>query len=190
MSTELHKYVLVALGLVLLMLAPGEALAKNFFDDDTTHAIPYDEGDFDRYPKPAASVSLVECRQTYKGALLTFKVDVFETVWRPVYAIEITGLNDNPINAVDWPSGWVAQTYPQAYEKTQDRLLFYTDTNPIKPGGELSGFTVLSGSNRAVLRWYATDESGIMMGQVVRTVFECGAANTPGTWGMIKSMYR
>ena len=190
MSTERHKYVLVALGLILLMVAPGETLAKNFFGDDTAHVVPYDEGDFDRYPQPAASISLVECRQTYKGALFTFRVDVFETVWRPVYAIEITGLNDNPIDAVDWPSGWIAQAYPQSLEKAPGKLLFYTDTNPIKPGDELSGFTVLSGSNRAVLRWYATDKSGIMMGRVTRTVFECSTANTPGTWGMIKSMYR
>jgi len=190
LSTKIHTYVLVALGLIILMVAPGEAPAKNFFEGDTAHVVPYDEGDFDRYPEPAASISLVECRHTYKGAVFTFKVDAFATVWRPVYAIEITGLYDNPIEAIDCPSGWRAEAYPQSFEKAPGRLLFYTDTNPIMPGSDLTGFTLLSGSNRAVLRWYATDKSAIMMGRVTRTVFECSTANTPGTWGSIKSMYR
>jgi hypothetical protein len=181
---------LVALGLIVLMVAPGEALSKNFFDGDTAHVIPYDEGDFVRYPEPAGAIHLEGCRQTYKGAYFTFKIDVFPTAWRPVYSIELTGLYDNQVDAVECPAGWTAEVHPQAYDKAPGRVSFYTDSNPVAPGSELAGFTLLSHSNRAVLRWYATGKEGIMLGRVTRTVFVCHTATVPDTWGSIKSMYR
>jgi hypothetical protein len=172
------------------MLAPAEALSKNFFEGDTSHVIPYDEGDFERYPKPAGSIHLESCRQTYKGALFTFKLDVFTTAWRPLYSIEITPLYGNQIDVIDCPAGWIAEVYPQAYDKAPGRVSFYTESNPIMPGSELSGFTVLSHSDRAVVRWYGTGKEGIMLGGVTRTVFVCHTGTVADTWGSIKSMYR
>lgn len=191
MRTYRHKYAhaLVALGLIM-MLAPGGALSKGLFDGDTTHVIPYDEGDFERIPSAAASISLITCEQTYKGAFLTFEVDVFETAWRPVYAIEIVGLKGTYMEAIEWPPGWTAEIYPEGFDGSSGTLSFYTESNPILPGSNLNGFTVLSSTNRAVLRWYATDKSGIMLGKATRTVFTCASATVPQTWGSVKALYR
>lgn len=190
MRTYWQKYALVALGLVIVMVAPGSVFSKGLFEGDTTHVIPLDEGDFGRIPCAAATIHLLDCRQTYKGALFTFKVDVFETAWRPVYAIEIFGLNNTLIEAVDCPPGWGMKDYPQKYDVGGNSLSFYTDSNPIMPGAHLGGFTVLSSTNRAAVRWYATEKSGILLGTVTRTVFTCPASTQSGTWGSIKAIYR
>jgi hypothetical protein len=172
------------------MVAPEAALSKGLFNGDTTHIMPYDEGDFERIPSAAAALHLLDCRQTYKGALFTFKVDVFESAWRPVYAIEIVGLNGASIEAFDCPPGWVGEVYPQKFDVNGGSLSFHTESNPIMPGSQLSGFTVLSSANRAVVRWYATEKSGILLGKVTREVLTCSSSTQSGTWGAIKAMYR
>lgn len=185
-----HINPMVALGLIMLILAPVSSLSKGLSDSDTMHVIPYDEGDFERIPSAAASIHLLDCEQTYKGALLRLKVDVFESAWRPVYAIEITGLNNNTIEAVDCPPGWTSEAYPGALNVPTGSLSLYTESRPILPGSSLSGFTLLSGTNRAVLRWYTTDKSGIMLGKVTRSVLTCAASTVPKTWGSVKTIYR
>jgi hypothetical protein len=184
-----HIYAPVALGLIL-MLAPCVALSKGLFDGDTTHVIPYDEGDFDRVPSAAATISLIACEQTYKGAFFTLEFEVFESAWRPVYAIEIEVLNGASVEAIDWPSGWSPGVYPEAFDGPPGRLSFYTESSPIHPGSGLSGFTLLCSANRAVIRWYATEKNGIMLGKVTRTVFTCASGTIPETWGSIKAVYR
>jgi hypothetical protein len=174
----------------MLMVAPEAALSKGLFDGDTTRVMPYDEGDFDRIPSAAATIHLLDCKQTYKGALFAFKVDVFESAWRPVYAIEIVGLNNTSIEAVDCPPGWAAKEYPQTFDVSGGSLSFYTESDPIMPGSGLSGFTVLSSTNRAAVRWYATEKSGILLGKVTRTVFTCATSTQPATWGSVKAIYR
>ena len=190
MRTNRHTYALVALSLAAIMLAPGSALSKGLFQGDTTHVIPLDEGDFGRIPSAAATISLLDCRQTHKGALFTFRIDVFETAWRPVYAIEIMGIHDTMIEAVDCPPGWGAKDYPQKTVFGGNSLSFYTESNPSLPGSDLGGFMMLSRNNRAVVRWYATEKSGILLGTVTRAVFTCPSSTLPSTWGSIKSLYR
>ncbi len=190
MRTSRYKYALVALGLITLMVAPGGALSKGLFARDTAHLMPYDEGDFDRIPSATATLRLLDCRPTYKGAIFAFKVDVFESAWRPVYAIEIVGLNNTFMEVLDCPPGWTATEYPQALGAGGRSLSFCTESNPIVPGSHLSGFTVLSSTNRAVLRWYATEKSGILLGKVQRTVLTCPTSTLPGTWGSIKAVYK
>jgi len=190
LRTYRHIFVLVALGLVMLMVAPEAALSKGLFDGDTAQVIPLDEGDFDRIPSAAATLHLMDCKQTYKGTLFTFKVDVFESAWRPVYAVEIVGLHNTSIEAVDCPPGWAAKDCPQKFDVSEGSLSFYTESNPIMPGSELGGFTVLSSTNRAPVRWYATEKSGILLGKVTRTVFTCASSTQSGTWGSVKAIYR
>jgi hypothetical protein len=190
LRTYRHIYALAALGVAVLMIAPGSALSKGLFDGDTTHVIPLDEGDFGRIPSAAAAIHLLDCRQTYKGALFTFGIDVYETAWRPVYAIEITGIHNTTIEAIDCPPGWQARDYPQKFDVGGNGLSFYTDSNPIMPGSVLAGFMVLSSTNRAVVRWYATEKSGILLGKVTRTVFTCPSSTVPSTWGSVKALYR
>lgn len=190
MRTYRHTYVLAALGLIVLMVTAECALSKGLYGDDTTYVIPYDEGDTGRIPAATASISLLECRGTYKGALFTFGIDVFASSWRPVYAIQIIGLGGTTIEAVDWPSGWSAKVHTQALESASGSLSFSTDSNPIMPGTKLTGFAVLSSSNRAVIRWYPTEKTGALLGKVTRAEFECPSAAAPGTWGAIKAVYR
>jgi hypothetical protein len=183
-------YALTALGLITLMLAPGSALSKRLFQTGSAEAIPYDEGDFGRIPTVAAEMHLADCRTAYKGAYFTFDMEVSERAWRPVYAIEVIPLNDVSVEVVECPPGWSAKTYPEALGDAAASFSFETTTDPIMPGTTMSGFKVLSNSNRAVLRWYATEKSGIMLGKVTRTVLTCASNTVPGTWGSVKAVYK
>lgn len=190
MRTYRHLHLSAAVGLVFLMVAAGCALSKGLFGDDTTYVLPYDEGGTARIPAATASISLIECTDTHKGSLFTLEIDVFESSWRPVYAIEITVLEGTIMQAVECPPGWTVKAFPRALDAASDVLSFSTDSNPIMPGTRLNGFTVLSNTNRAAIRWYPTDKSGILLGKVTRTELACPSAVEPETWGGIKATYR
>ena len=193
MRTSRYMYVLAALGLIALMVTPECALSKGLFDNDSTYVIPYEEGDEERIPSAAASLSLLECRRTYNGALYTLEVSVFETTHKPVYAIQIIGLDRASLEAVDCPAGWSSKSHPQslaAADVSSGGLSFYTDSRPILPGSNLSGFQLRSSSNSTAVRYYALDEKDMLLGKVTRTVLSCPTGTVPGTWGAIKSLYR
>jgi len=190
LTTCRHEYALVALSLIMLMLAPGDALSMSLSEGDTTHVVPYDEGDFERIPLDAAGISPVSCHQTYRGTVFALEVEVFPTAWRPVHVIELVGLNGVSIEPVELPPGWSAEIQPGTLGASAGVLSLYTDSDPIEPGSALGGFKVLSSRNRAAMRWYVADRSGILMGKVKRLVLTCPSATAPTTWGSVKAGYR
>lgn len=190
MRTHGHNYTLAALGLIVLMLTPICVLSKGLFDNETSQVLPFDEGEEETIPAAVASISLVECEGTHKGVLFTFGIDVFESAWEPVYAIRIVGVGSATIEAVDWPVGWSALDYPLGEGFSPGSVSFYTDSNPIVPGASAYGFTVLSNSNSAAIRWFATDKTGVLLGKVTRTLLECPTAAESATWGAVKAVYR
>ncbi len=190
MRTYWHIVFLAVFGLVALMIPAEQALSNGLYGDDTTYVVTYEEGDTERIPAATASISLLECSDTYKGAFFTFEVDVFASSWRPVYAIEILGIDGTTVEAVKWPPGWYATAFPHVLDSAIGALSFSTDSNPIVPGARLNGFTVLSNSNTAVIRWYPADKTGMLLGKVTRTELQCPSATVPGTWGTIKAVYR
>ena len=182
-------YVLIALGLLIMMVAPGHALSNGLFGDDD-YVIPYEDGYGENIPSAAARLVLEGTRNAPQGALFSFGVEVFDTAWEPVYEIRIEGVDETVIEAAGWPLGWRTPAYTRAYDDREAGVSFHTETNPIQPGASLGGFTVYSESRAACLRWYPVTESGELLGKVTRTMFACPTAVERQTWGAIKAYYR
>lgn len=151
--------------------------------------VPYEEGDRQEVPSGGARICDVFCTQTYGGALYSFRIEVFETCWEPVYSIEIEQLEGTSMEPVSCPNGWMTVELHGALH-APGRLIFSTDTQPIRPGTDLGGFGVLARSPETVIRWYPTDSEGILIGKVTRLELSCSTRRGPATWGTIKSLYR
>ncbi|MFH1313118.1 MAG: hypothetical protein ABIJ00_07785, partial [Candidatus Eisenbacteria bacterium] len=73
---------------------------------------------------------------------------------------------------------------------TPDKVVFETESNPIRAGRRMAGFSVLSITGRTALRWFPANEQGLLMGKVTREDLSCPTASESATWGSVKALYR
>lgn len=151
--------------------------------------VPYEEGDRQELPSGGARICEILCTPTYGGALYSFRIEVFETCWEPIYGIEVEQLEGTSMEPASCPSGWMAVRRSGVLH-SPGGLVFSTDTRPIAPGTNLGGFGVLTHSAETVIRWYPTNSEGILIGKVTRLELSCATRRGPATWGTIKALYR
>jgi hypothetical protein len=175
------------LTLLLALMACSLAIWNNTLAG--TGVIPYDEGSTEEIPSAAARLCNIHCGRVSSGCAYTFDIEVFETCWKPVYAVEIYGLLDGFAEAVSWPENWKAATVPSGALLAAS-MVFYTNDSPIMPGSVMSGFGLVSYTGSVSLRWFPADEDGILMGKTSRLDLSCPTGTEPSSWGTIKSIYR
>ena len=151
--------------------------------------VPYEEGDRHEVPSGGARICEIRCTPTSGGALYSFRIEVFETCWEPIYGIEIEQIEGTTLEPASCPNGWMAVHLPGALH-VPGRLVFSTDAQPISPGTGLGGFGVMTHSPETVIRWYPIDREGILIGKVTRLELSCATQRGPATWGTIKTLYR
>jgi hypothetical protein len=152
-------------------------------------SVPYDEGESDDLPSAAARLGNVRCNRVHGGCAYTFDVEVFESCWRPVYAVEIVGLQDAYVEPISWPKGWLAGTAPASLSEPGS-MVFYTVGDPILPGAARSGFGLVCYSGSLTLRWFPADQDGILIGKASRVDLSCPVTTEKESWGSIKAVYR
>jgi hypothetical protein len=152
--------------------------------------LPYSPGETQQVPSAAARIANVTCVRTGEGYLFTFDVEVFPSCWKPVYSIRVVDVpEDASLRPAACPSGWDAgQT--QTLIPVAGGFAFRTESNPISPGIRLSGFAVSAGLSPIVVRWYPTDQNGMLIGKASRLDLACPTGTEPGTWGSIKAIFR
>ena len=151
--------------------------------------VPYDGGDRQEIPSAAARVCNIRSSQTPGGCAFSFDLEVFETCWAPVYALEIQGLMNAIVEPAAWPEGWKAGTAPSGLSE-ESSMVFYTADDPVLPGCVRGGFVIVSYSGGAALRWFPADENGILIGKASRLEVACPVAAEGQSWGFIKALYR
>jgi hypothetical protein len=170
--------IIIALHLVMSNTAIGDA-----------SVLPYDEGGKEDIPSAAARICNLRCSRVPSGYAFTFDLEVFETSWAPVYALEIEGLSDAVVEPAAWPEGWKAGTAPSSLTQPGS-MVFYTVDDPVMPGSVRYGFGIVSYSGGAALRWFPADDQGILIGKASRLDLSCPVGTEPETWGSIKALYR
>ena len=172
---------------VSIILALHLGMSNTILGDAST--VPYDEGAKEDIPSAAARLCNLRCSRVPGGCAYTFDLEVFETCWTPVYALEIEGLRDALVEPVDWPEGWTAGLAPSGLTQSGS-MVFYTVDDPILPGSVRAGFGVMSHSGGAALRWFPADEDGILIGKASRVDLSCPVGTETQSWGSIKAVYR
>ncbi|MFH1313535.1 MAG: hypothetical protein ABIJ00_09980, partial [Candidatus Eisenbacteria bacterium] len=122
--------------------------------------VPYEDGGREIIPAAAARISCVRCTRIYGGERYDFEIEVFDSCWEAVYSIEFEPLEGTVIEPVAWPMGWSAGIMPQLLH-TPDKVVFETESNPIRAGRRMAGFSVLSITGRTALRWFPANEQGL-----------------------------
>jgi hypothetical protein len=151
--------------------------------------VPYDEGDREDIPSAAARICNLRCSRVPGGCAYTFDLEVLETSWAPVYALEIETLMDALLEPIAWPEGWKAGTVPSG-PTGPGSMVFYTVDQPILPGSVRTGFGLMSYSGGSAIRWFPADEDGILVGKVSRIDLSCPVATEPRSLCSIKAIYR
>ncbi len=123
------------------------------------------------------------------GCRYSFDVEVFPTCWRAVYSIQIDQVSAAAVAPAAWPAGWVAGQVPSTL-RSPGSIVFSTSGEPVRPGEILEGFALDAYSGEATLRWYPSDDEGVLIGKITRIELGCATATEGGTWGSIKSIYR
>ncbi len=182
-TTGKLPYIMLA---VSIILALNLGMSNAILGDART--IPYDEGDKEDIPSAAARLCNLKCSRVPGGCAHTFDLEVFDTCWEPVYALEIEGLMEALVEPVAWPVGWKAGIAPSLATQPGS-MVFYTVDNPILPGAVGTGFGVVSYSGGAALRWFPADEDGILIGKVSRVDLSCPLGTEAQSWGSIKAIY-
>jgi hypothetical protein len=172
---------------ISLILAVLFGMSNNILAGAKT--IPYDKGGSEDVPAAAARLCNVSCSQVPGGCAYTFGIEVFETCWKAVYALEIVALLDGAVEPASWPDEWRADTGPRGALNTGS-VVFYTVGDPILPGTVRTGFGLVSYSGSMALRWSPADEDGILIGKVSRVDLSCPTATEVQSWGSIKAIYR
>jgi len=181
------KHLLCILIVVPIILALLVSKSNAALGDATI--VPYDEGDKEDIPSAAARLCNLRCSQVGGGCAFTFDIEVFETCWTPVYAVEICGLSDAFVEPLTWPEGWKTGLVPSGFPQ-EGSMVFYTVDDPILPGSVRQGFGLMSHSGSATIRWFPADEDGILMGKTSRVDLSCTVGTDPTSWGSIKAIYR
>lgn len=175
--------ILVAVSIILAFLSG----MSNAVLGGTT-ILPYDQGDKEDIPSAAARICNLRCTQVPGGCAYTFDLEVFETCWTQVYALEIEGLMDAFVEPMAWPEGWKAGTAPSGLSRAGS-MVFYTADHPILPGSVRAGFGLICYSGSVTIRWFPADEDGILIGKASRLDLSCTVGTEPGSWGSIKAIY-
>jgi hypothetical protein len=184
-TTEHPLCILTAVALILAFLTGMSNTALG----DATVVPYYDAGDKEDLPSAAARLCNLRCSQVGGGCAFTFDLEVFETCWTPVYALEICGLREDLVEPVSWPEGWKAGTIPSGLLQ-EGSMVFYTTDDPILPGSVRTGFGLMCYSGGTIIRWFPADEDGILIGKASRTKLSCPVGTEPSSWGSIKALYR
>jgi hypothetical protein len=184
-SPRLQCYLIIIL-LGSLLLSNGMLPVPVLAGSD---GVPYEEGGRQEFPSAAARLCELACRPGYVGVLYSFRLEVLESCWEPVYALEIEEVDGTGIQPAGCPNGWTAVMVAGSLRGPK-RLVFSTSTRPIMPGAHLGGFSLLSSSTQTTIRWYPTNSKGILIGKVTRQELYCTTGSGPRTWGMIKAHYR
>ena len=176
-----------AVFLVCLILAMLAGMSNPILGG--TKTIPYDEGDTEDIPAAAARLCNMSCSPVPGGCAYTFDMEVFETCWQPVYAIEIEAFTDGPVEPASWPEEWRVEGRPGS-AMSGGAVVFYTVTDPVLPGTKRTGFGLVSYSGSVSLRWFPTGQDGILIGKVSRADLSCPTGTEDQSWGSIKAIYR
>lgn len=172
---------------LLVMIACTLTMSKCILAE--ADSVPYDPSDKEHIPAAAARLCNLRCSRVASGCSYTFDVEVFETCWKPIYAIEIECSMDAVVEPLSWPDSWKAETVPSK-STSGASTVFYTSDKPIAPGAVLSGFGLVSYSGGMVIRWFPADEEGVLVGKVSRLDLACPMSNESSSWGSIKAIYR
>jgi hypothetical protein len=183
-TTEHPFCILTALSIILALLI---GMSNAALGDATI--VPYDEGDKEGIPSAAARPCNLRCSQVSGGCAYTFDLEVFETCWMPVYGLEIESLRDALVEPVTWPEGWKAGTAPSGLSGSGS-MVFYTVDDPIMPGTIGTAFGLISYSGNVTVRWFPTDQDGILIGRASRLDLSCTVGTGNRSWGSIKALYK
>jgi hypothetical protein len=176
----------IAILALWLIITGGPGMSTAILAGSTT--VPYDSGRTEEIPSAAARLCNLSCSRVPGGCAYTFDIEVFETCWTPVYAIELENALGGFAEPLLWPENWKSTSQPgDAF--SAGSMVFYTTDHPITPGTVQAGFGLISYSGGMALRWFPADQEGILIGKMSRIDLSCPAGTDASSWGSIKAIY-